>query len=62
MGLNAIQHALDNSAPLNTTPLGANLQLIERPRSNRGNTVCYYCQKVPYGSIKVFSQKIMLLE
>ena len=28
---------------LNTTPLGANLQLIERARSNRGNTVVGLC-------------------
>ena len=34
VGLNSIQCALDHSAPLNTTPLGANLQLIERARSN----------------------------
>ena len=40
MGLNSIQRALDHSAPSNTTPLGANLKLIERARSNRGNTVC----------------------
>ena len=33
------QCALDHSAPSNTTPLGANLKLIERARSNRGNTV-----------------------
>ena len=39
MGLNSIQRALDHSAPSNTTPLGANLKLIERARSNRGNTV-----------------------
>ena len=40
VGLNSIQCALDHSAPSNTTPLGANLKLIERARSNRGNTVC----------------------
>ena len=34
VGLNSIQRALDHSAPSNTTPLGANLQLIERARSN----------------------------
>ena len=39
VGLNSIQRTLDHSAPSNTTPLGANLQLIERARSNRGNTV-----------------------
>ena len=40
VGMNSIQRALDHSAPSNTTPLGANLKLIERARSNRGNTVC----------------------
>ena len=40
MGLNSIQRAIDHSATSNTTPLGANLKLIERARSNRGNTVC----------------------
>ena len=34
VSLNSIQRALHHSAPSNTTPLGANLQLIERARSN----------------------------
>ena len=39
VGLNSIQPALDHSEPSNTTPLGANLQLIECAHSILGNTV-----------------------
>ena len=38
-GLSSIECALDLNAPSNRPPSSTNMKLVERTRSNRGNTV-----------------------
>ena len=40
VGLSLIECALDLNTPSNRPPPSTNTKLIERTRSNRGNTVC----------------------